>query len=46
MEVVALMRWEWHAGDPEKYWQGWPWDGNPGADNYSTELAVGWKARS
>ena len=20
------------AGDPEKYWQGWQWDGKPGAD--------------
>ena len=32
MKVVALMSWEWQAGDPEKYWQGWQWDGKPGAD--------------
>ena len=46
MKVVALMRWEWQAGDPEKYWQGWQWDGKPGADSDSTELAVGRKARN
>ena len=45
MKVVALMRWEWQAGDQEKYWQGWQWDGKPGADLDCTELAVGWKAR-
>jgi hypothetical protein len=27
------MRWEWQAGDQEKYWQGWQWDGKPGADH-------------
>ena len=40
MKVVALMRWEWQAGDPEKYWHGWQWDGKPGADYDSTALAV------
>ena len=46
VKVVALMRWEWQAGDQEKYWQGWQWDGKPGAEHDSTELAVGRKARS
>ena len=27
------MRWEWQAGDQENYWQGWQWDGKPGADH-------------
>ena len=43
MKVVALMRWEWQAGDQERYWQR---DGKPGTDPDSTELEVGWKARS
>ena len=46
VKVVALMRWEWQAGDPEKYWQSWQWDGKPGTDPDSPELEVGWKARS
>jgi hypothetical protein len=44
--MIALMRWEWQAGDQEKYWQGWQWDGKPGPDHECTELAVGRKARS
>ena len=46
VKVVALMRWECQAGDQEKYWQGWQWDGKPGPDHECTELAVGRKARS
>ena len=34
-----MMRWEWQAGDPEKYWQGWHWDGKPGAE-YDTFLCL------
>ena len=33
VKVVALMRWEWQAGDQEKYWQGWQEDEKPGADH-------------
>ena len=38
VKVGALTRWEWQAGDQEKYWQSWQWDGKPGTDPDSTEL--------